>query len=310
MELDMVDTKEAMEESITFDHLPDELMVYLFSFVPEATCMKEILNKLAQLAEISKRFKAIAEDGGVFAEIAKRHCQLHRKDAEREFLGAANIVLSQEYPAKDRELASKIVIALAGGISTETKNIKLPEFAKRGYKDIVQVLLVKKADVNSINNDGHTALILAAESGHYEAVQLLLAHNADVNEADKFGYTALIVASTHGHKDIVKLLIARGADVNASSKVGNTALIRAAKNGNTEIVKLLIHYGAFIDTVDMDGNTALIWAARNNHKEVVEFLVAHNANVNATNNYGNTAFIWASMNNHELIVELLNMHSM
>ena len=81
-----------------------------------------------------------------------------------------------------------------------------------GYKDMVELLLVRGADVNMQNyyamqdHDGWTALICASSYGRTEIVKLLLNYRADINIKDNNGNTAIIHASSNGHQAVVKLL--------------------------------------------------------------------------------------------------------
>ena len=68
-------------------------------------------------------------------------------------------------------------------------------------------------------------MYLAAGSGHKEVVELLLANKADVNVRDSYeGMTPLHCAAAFGHKNVAELLLTNNADVNATNKVGNTPL--------------------------------------------------------------------------------------
>ncbi len=55
-----------------------------------------------------------------------------------------------------------------------------------------------------INEFGDTALMLAAEEGHTEAVNALLVNGANINAINKDGWTALMIAA---QKDILILLM-------------------------------------------------------------------------------------------------------
>ena len=87
-----------------------------------------------------------------------------------------------------------------------------------GQKEIVELLLESNADVNLKENDGSTALMVAALFGYKEIVELLLQNNAIVNAKKTDGSTALIFAAREGHKEIVEILLQENANVNA--KVG------------------------------------------------------------------------------------------
>ncbi len=57
------DHEERAENALgDFVNWPDELIVYLFSFVPKCTSMEEVFKTLAQLALVNSTFKQIAKD--------------------------------------------------------------------------------------------------------------------------------------------------------------------------------------------------------------------------------------------------------
>lgn len=135
-------------------------------------------------------------------------------------------------------------------IATELRNI---EFA--------ETLLELKADVNVRDNNGRTALMLAAKyrndaelriNGAAEIqtrlIQMIAEGNADFNLADNDGKTALMLAAEFGSPEAVSILIQKGANINPRDDRGNTAL-NYAENSNTllpaekirrsEIIKLL-----------------------------------------------------------------------
>ena len=53
------------------------------------------------------------------------------------------------------------------------------------------------ANVNMLNHEGSTALVIAAENGHVEVVKLLLEEDADVNVIADGGLTALIIGKSN-----------------------------------------------------------------------------------------------------------------
>lgn len=68
------------------------------------------------------------------------------------------------------------------------------------------------ADINTRDNNGQTALMLAAYKGDYENTKKLLKNSATVNLQCKQGNSAIIFATMKRHASIVKLLMQYHAD--------------------------------------------------------------------------------------------------
>ncbi len=64
-------------------------------------------------------------------------------------------------------------------------------------------------------DDGTSPLCISSQEGHKDIVQMLLGHKANVNEArTNTGFCPLHAASSRGNQDEVQLLLAAGADQN------------------------------------------------------------------------------------------------
>ena len=77
-------------------------------------------------------------------------------------------------------------------------------------KDIVELLLKNKANINAVDNYGETPLHDAAINGRLDMVKLLLTHQAAVNATNKDGETPLRETAKYGHKEVVDLLRQHG----------------------------------------------------------------------------------------------------
>jgi ankyrin repeat protein/beta-lactamase regulating signal transducer with metallopeptidase domain len=206
--------------------------------------------------------------------------------------------------AKAGDLAKvKALIDNLGPISSEGDERWMPLHwaASYGHKDVVQLLLANKADVNEKDEDGRTPLHAVTRK---DVAQLLLAKGADVNAKDENGRTPLH-NEAGWHKDVVQLLLAKGADVNAKASNGDTPLRDAAGFGLNDIVELLLAKGAEVNARDIDNFTPLHWAASGGHKDVVKLLLANKAQVNAKTNLGWTPLHMAAHYGRKAVVELL-----
>lgn len=131
--------------------------------------------------------------------------------------------------------------------------------------------LVAVGDVNAVDADGKTLLMLAASDGDEEAVRRLLESGADPNVPGK--HSALFRAVQQRSSAVVALLVQHGADVN-----NGDPLTAAASRGELAIVQTLVEAGA-----DLHGElprTPLAMAVHGNSVPVVEYLIQAGVDVN------------------------------
>jgi hypothetical protein len=152
----------------------------------------------------------------------------------------------------------------------------LIEAVQDGNAAGVKALLQIGADFNEQDEQGRSALMLAACHGYTEIARLLLAEGADANGCRSNGMTPLMYAANGNHAETARLLVESGADVNAADDSNWTALHHAAQfTDGAEIMRLLIERGARTGVMTTDGDTAMsIAQARNcgNHGETVQLL--------------------------------------
>jgi len=81
--------------------------------------------------------------------------------------------------------------------------------------DTLSKLYAKGVDINKINKNGYTSLMLACISGLPEVVDFLLKHTQEVNidYVTSEGVSALSLAVHKGHRSIARQLVIRGATV-------------------------------------------------------------------------------------------------
>src|ERR1019366_7998863 len=186
---------------------------------------------------------------------------------------------SRDYRSPIPCRAAALLVALAW--SSLVFGGEIHEAAKAGDLKKVKALLKDNPElVFSKDTNGITPLYWAADRGNKDVVELLLANKADVNAEVKAdvnakkngGWTLFIAAAaTNGQKDVAELLLANKADVNAKTVDGETPLHRAAAEGDKDVVELLLASKAEVNAKANDGRTPLHAAsAHDHHRDVVE----------------------------------------
>ena len=84
------------------------------------------------------------------------------------------------------------------------------------------------ADALFADDEGFSALHMAAQEGYAAVVVMLLRKGAKIDATDDDGVTPLMLACAGGHEDTVNTLVNENADVLLADKKGKTALLRAA----------------------------------------------------------------------------------
>ena len=126
--------------------------------------------------------------------------------------------MSDEIPEDVQEFATALFSLARSG------QLQLLEYVDRGV------------DVDLINQDGNSFLMLAAYAGHPELVRGLLERGADVNKLNERGQSIVAGAVFQGDEAIVRMLI----DANADPDAGHpTARETATMFGRASLIELL-----------------------------------------------------------------------
>ena len=176
---------------------------------------------------------------------------------------------------------------------------------KSGDRALVSRLLEAGADVNHVDYQGFSALVIAAGNGQEEMVETLIRSGALVNQllyrlpddGRDTPITPLKEATLRKQTEVVRILLRNGADVNqiVSRRTSTTALHLAAScidaNGDSEIVSLMLENHADVNMLsgcDLEGSP-LYGAASYANAPIVSKLIRAGADVNlAVNIFGNT----------------------
>lgn len=164
--------------------------------------------------------------------------------------------------------------------------------------EIIEFLIKNKANIEAVDNQKCTPLLLAAKKGFTKSMDVLLRYGANIYAADARNWTALHFAAFNYHKNAVHLLCKWDADFDKLKTMQNTkgqtaknlnsnpeiqfsfhTLWSAAKEGNLDVVRRLVSMGHNIDEQTINFKyTPLILATIYEHYLVVLFLAENGAN--------------------------------
>lgn len=102
------------------------------------------------------------------------------------------------------------------------------------YFKCLQVAISSGAETNSVDNEGVTPLMMAAQVADDRFVNLLLDNGALINQRDKKGNTALMHAAMWNRANVMKALISRRAKVYSSNAEGKTIFELAPRHSSAD----------------------------------------------------------------------------
>ena len=124
--------------------------------------------------------------------------------------------------------------------------------------------------------NGITPLMLAQDYHLNESAELtpvLIAKGADVNRVDNEGNTALVLHTEwHCNREVIKAMLKAGYNVNARNADGNTVLHFVIKNRSSEMAVFLIKKGADYNIANEEQVTPLQMAVERGLDEVLPFM--------------------------------------
>jgi ankyrin repeat protein len=130
--------------------------------------------------------------------------------------------------------------------------------SKAGNFKIVELLLKAGANPSAIDNQHNSVLMYAVLYGDLAIIQILLKKNHNINTVNSSGLNVLNLAITQnaGH-EVIKALIKYGCDTESRATIGGyTSLMHAVYCGRDDVVKELLLNGANQNALDLSGMTA------------------------------------------------------
>jgi ankyrin repeat protein len=202
--------------------------------------------------------------------------------------------------------------ALAGGlVDPNSRNAinwtPLMECAANGDEDTArEILNDPRTNVNLTNNDGQSALGLAAENGSLPLVVLLIGRGANVDNVNKMGFTPVMLASLGGHTIVVYYLAGlHQANIHVKNYRGMTSLHFACRLNEKQLAEYLLSKKADPNSVDFSNLTPLTLACHNKAADAVEVLLRKEADTSIITLSGWSPLSFAVSGDDETIVSAL-----
>jgi ankyrin repeat protein len=182
-----------------------------------------------------------------------------------------------------------------------------PTLTREDNESEIRHMLAKEPPHGFVNEDGQTALHLAATQDEY-LTRHVVGHGFDIDIRNLDGETPLMCAVNAENIETVTLLLKNHAEVNAVDDKQRTCLhLAALKDKSGSITQLLLRRNPDTELVDEIGLTPLFVAAFNGNDAVAHQLLKHGAKHEASELGGFTALHYAAMQaNHAFMSRLLD----
>lgn len=190
--------------------------------------------------------------------------------------------------------AEIVRLLLARGLSPEVKNKMngnngLHFAVQSDALEIVELLLEKSLDVDSVNNVGQTPLAMAALHNRPAIAQRLLTAGANPNTWNSEGDSPLHLAANSNAVEVAALLLNAGAQRMAVNHKGFQPLHNAVIHDAIGVMKLLVKAGVSIDVKNRSGQSPLhLCAESQTSDKALRFLLEHGADLEIRNLSGMT----------------------
>jgi ankyrin repeat protein len=165
------------------------------------------------------------------------------------------------------------------------------------FEEVIYLVEEKGADIEVVNEEGLTPLLIASINEKYNIVKYLISKGANVNAQGsiKHGYidTPLMFYCHRNNLEMIKFLVKNGANLEISNFYGSTPFMGSIQLNNLNLAQYLLDAGADINAYDSHKLTSLMIAAidytyNNYSNSIIEFLIDNGADLDVKNYSGNT----------------------
>ena len=164
---------------------------------------------------------------------------------------------------------------------------------------VTGLLLDHGADVNAVNLEGETALLLFVRKGQSSLTQLLLTRGADVTIRDRYQKAPLILASRNGDEEIARILLEHDLHRQIQCDIPNDAMKIAAFEGQVSLLQELIVRTSEQPLPDWGGINLLHLSACGGHLHCLLYLESIYLDLEAPDKQGRTSLHLAAASSWE-----------
>jgi ankyrin repeat protein len=135
--------------------------------------------------------------------------------------------LIEEHPTVDVKLVTLFLTrgaSLSVASTSYSGSYPLHSAVKVNRMDLVDEILLQRADTNCLDQDGRTPLFFAAEKGSWGIADALLRRGAKVDMRDSEGNSVLHAAAISGSKRVVAMFLRAGSKASTGNVKGKTPL--------------------------------------------------------------------------------------
>lgn len=193
-------------------------------------------------------------------------------------------------------------------IHLKYKNVDnlLQRVVKENDKIMLKLLLKSGANIDEVDKDGNTLVMIAAKNNNKSIVKFLVKKGADLNLQNHIGDTAFSISDELGYRDIA-LSILKKMDLMVRSRKGDTSLHIACRNNDEDMVRaILAREGSsedLINTTNLDGNTP--WMLSFGNSNICKRMLDNGADTEIVNKRGQTSFMLACKYGNKDLVNIL-----
>lgn len=288
-------------QPISFNDLPPEILYQIVLNISKtAQSVQEAGKAINDFLQTNKELTVLINNPTICLQIIKNLSQ-HFKCSDQK---AAEALQTEE--AKDRLNIQKkfVYVCLQENLNDEDFDL----FYKQ-YENYIDLDFVFSFDRDEEDSDGveRTILMLAAITNDCNLITKLLKLGADINKVNSEGMSALIIAVYYGHIDATEcLLINPKIAINQQTQTGWTALLFSIGSDDSTLIQMFLDHEANINQASFDGVTPLTMAVSNNCINAVKCLLGNpNIAIDQQGHMGQTALITAIQRKNKPIIKLL-----